>query len=181
MTEKKYRRRTVITFKITAPHNLRLYATVDRDEWPRVRQHKWSANKSVTKNRGWYAKTHINGKDVRLHTFIMNPPPGFKTDHKDRNGLHCTHGNMRLATAAQNSYNRGPSNGSVTGFKGVTRHKTKKKWIAKIRCNGRAKYLGSFDSPEDAALAYDESAKQLFGEFAYLNFPNGKKRKPKSR
>lgn len=33
------------------------------------------------------------------------------------------------------------------------------------------KHLGTFATAEEAAKVYDEHAKQLYGEFAYLNFP----------
>ncbi len=40
-----------------------------------------------------------------------------------------------------------------------------------IQCSGKYVYLGLFDNEMEAALAYDRKAEELFGEFAYLNFP----------
>lgn len=52
------------------------------------------------------------------------------------------------------------------------------KWEAGIaagekRANGKRKrvYLGLFDDPKEAALAYDAAAREHFKDFASLNFP----------
>jgi hypothetical protein len=43
------------------------------------------------------------------------------------------------------------------------------KWQAYINYNHKRICLGCFDSEEEAALEYNKKAKELFGEFAYIN------------
>ncbi|MFS7961085.1 putative transcription factor AP2-EREBP family [Helianthus anomalus] len=66
----------------------------------------------------------------------------------------------------------GPEN-SRTNFRGV-RQRTWGKWVAEIRepNRGRRLWLGTFGSAVEAALAYDEAARAMYGTSARLNLPN---------
>jgi hypothetical protein len=44
-------------------------------------------------------------------------------------------------------------------------------WRAKLKKNGKLFPLGEYRSEWAAARAYDEAAREMFGEFAALNFP----------
>jgi len=96
-------------------------------------------------------------------------PKGYVWDHIDRNGFNNQDNNLRLATHSQNAANRGTFRNNTTGYRGVHYHKVKKKYGAKIGFNGKHLHLGYFTSIHDAALAYNDAAKRLFGEFAYQN------------
>ncbi len=55
-------------------------------------------------------------------------------------------------------------------------HKRDNKWEVQITFKGERTFLGRFDDEVEAAKAYDKKAKELFGEFAYLNFQNSPER-----
>lgn len=66
----------------------------------------------------------------------------------------------------------GPDN-SRCNYRGV-RQRTWGKWVAEIREPNRGKrlWLGTFGSAVEAALAYDEAARAMYGLSARLNLPN---------
>lgn len=109
-------------------------------------------------------KTH---KKTQLHRLIWLKHYSIidgQIDHINGNGLDNRKKNMRQADHTKNQGNRRKIALSSSKYKGVT--KLKNCWQAS--CSH--KYLGVFKIEEDAAKAYDKNAKQVFGEYAYLNF-----------
>ncbi len=99
-------------------------------------------------------------RDLESHEYV---------DHVDGNGLNNTRSNLRLADSSQNGSNRGKPCNNTSGYKGVTWYKKYEKWRASIKFQKRDIFLGSFDTKEDAARAYNEAALKYHGEFARLN------------
>jgi hypothetical protein len=146
------------------------YAIVDPEDYEKLIGYPWYAAKSP---RTFYARRYENGKTIKMHRQIMNPPPGLFVDHENHNGLDNRKANLKIATPTENARNRRPKSGkSGSIYKGVRRNKKLNKWRAVICYNGKYIHLGYFDDEKQAAKAYDEAAKELFGRFAFLNFPD---------
>lgn len=80
--------------------------------------------------------------------------------------------NLRLATHQENCFNIRKRDGTSSKYKGVYFDtQNARTWRARIARDGKRRHLGSFRSEVEAAKAYDAAAKELFGEFAWLNFP----------
>jgi hypothetical protein len=110
-------------------------------------------------------------KTVYIHRLVTNAPDGLFVDHISGDVLDNRKENLRFCNNQMNSFNRKSTN--ATGYKGVYKSKDKKytkdRYLAYINLNYKRINLGSYDNAEDAARAYNEKAKELFGEFARLN------------
>ena len=144
------------------------FAIVDAEDYDWLSQYKWCAAKD---RNTFYAHRGSNGTTILMHREIMRAPKGVICDHKNHNGLYNRKSNLRLCTNAQNQYNKRPKEGCASRYKGVVWRKDRKRWRAQIGFKRKRIHLGNFDDEVKAALAYDDKAAELFGEFAYLNFP----------
>ena len=110
-----------------------------------------------------------NDSGIILHRYIMKvTDPDILVDHKNKDTLDNRRENLRTCDKSQNAANSGPRSGK---YKGVYYRKDTNKWIAQFTYLGKTKHLGSFNSVENAARAYDKAAFEQHGKFAYLNFP----------
>ena len=57
-----------------------------------------------------------------------------------------------------------------SGFKGVSWDAKNAMWRSQIHVGKKSISIGRFKDKKEAALAYDDEARQRFGEFAHLNF-----------
>lgn len=106
---------------------------------------------------------------VLMHRLILLAPDTTLVDHINGDPLDNRRENLRYATQSQQNANRHRTFGA-SRFKGVYRRRDGLKWCAQCRVpGGKQRYLGSFDSEEDAARAYNAAATELFGEYARLN------------
>ncbi len=146
------------------------FAIVDAADYEELAQYNWFANGNG--KLGFYAARRLpDGKQQFMHRALMDPPPGMVVDHIDGNRANNRRTNLRVCTTKQNVRNSRAVPGSSSRFKGVHFDKQTGKWVATICCDGKSIYLGSFNDETEAARAYDRKARQLFGEFARLNFP----------
>jgi hypothetical protein len=145
------------------------FAIVDAADYDRLSKYKWLA---LERGRSLYAKTFLlKGKPLHMHRLITSAPPHLVVDHINHNGLDNRRQNLRLCTHTQNQKNTRPRSGGTSKYKGVHWEKAKNKFRAKIMLNRKSIHLGYFKNEVAAAKAYDKKARELFGEFAYLNFP----------
>ena len=150
------------------------FAIVDDEDFERINQYKWQAVRhkdTFYAARNKWNSTTKRMKLIYMHRQILHLLIGTECDHKNHNGLNNRKQNLRAATTAQNRYNQLPRKNGTSKLKGVYWDKNGHKWHAKITKDSKSLYLGLFVNESDVADAYDKMAKRLFGEFAYLNFP----------
>lgn len=150
-------------------------AIVDAVDAERVLASKWSPKRD---SRTVYAQRNVRLADGRrttqsMHAFLTGYA---RTDHRNGDGLDNRRINLRDATAGENSRNTRVHADSASGFKGVTWYPRSRRWRAHIHSGKKQHHLGYFATADEAARAYDAAARELYGEFACLNFPDAGER-----
>lgn len=93
-------------------------------------------------------------------------PANNQIDHIDGNRLNNAFCNLRLATNAQNQWNKSKGIYNKSGYKGVSWSKVRQRWAANFYHNKKRVFLGYYERPEIAYAAYCKAAAELHGEFA---------------
>lgn len=135
----------------------------------------------------WYADVYNDGANVyarnlkygRLHRFIFEVIDhinidGKTIDHIDNDGLHNYRSNFRIVSRRENSRNQKSRKSSPNSpYIGVSWREHTKRWQAQIRHDGKLTWLGYFNTPEEAGMAYDRAVLYYFpAETSVLNFPD---------
>lgn len=153
--------------------NSQLVTLVDDEDYELLAENRWQLSTSRRGSPASVVRTVSFGRRRRvtllMHRVIMNASDESEVDHRNRNPLDNRKMNLRLATHANNMHNQPGKSGTTSRFKGVWWFKERQRWVAQIRANGERECLGYFLREEDAAVAYNNAALRLHGEFAYLN------------
>lgn len=116
------------------------YAIVDANIVSEFEKYLWTISK------GYAVRNNKENSHVFMHQSIKGKAPkGLVIDHINRNKLDNRAENIRFITQQQNTFNRRCA--------GVTYRKDRKKWMARIKKNGKTVFLGNFDSIYDAQKA----------------------------
>jgi len=146
-------------------------ALVDDSDYEWLNQWKWCAKKdkyTYYAYRKDYSLGKHNSVAIIMHRLILQlNDPKIEVDHEDGNGLNNQRSNLRVATRTENIYNRKIFKNNQSGLKGVSLHRGR--WRATIQKDKKAIHIGYFICKEDAAIAYNNKAIELHGDFARIN------------
>lgn len=142
-----------------------MWAVVDDEDYDALAAHKWYFKSGYAMRAVRVVEPGRRQKIVRMHREVLSAKEGLQVDHINHDTLDNRKENLRLCTHAQNQHNRLPQ-GAVP-YKGVI--KKRGRYAAKLMVDGMQVWLGMFDTPEEAALAYNEAARKHNGEYAWLN------------
>jgi len=141
-------------------------AIIDSDDVKKVLGIKWKFKAS---NGGAHGSSG-RGTFYILSRFIMDcDNKDLIVDHINFDRLDNRKSNLRICSVEESLRYRRILKETQTGMKGVRFNKNGKRYIASINPKSGFKYLGVYDSIDEAARAYNNAAMEHYGEFAVLN------------
>lgn len=116
---------------------------------------------------GGYGIASAKGMRVPAHRYSWERdngavPDGMVIDHMCWNRLCVNTDHLRIVTQGQNLQNRaGPMPGSKSGVRNVSWASREKRWVAKIKVNGKHYLAGYFTTIAEADVAATELRREM--------------------
>lgn len=145
-----------------------IFVLVDDEDYERVNKHLWVvrfANSSIPLISGF-----VEDKTKYLSHFILDLEDivdsvsfsnGNRFDFRKENLIRIN----RVSVSRRKKAHRGSS----SKYKGVSWRDDSKKWLAKIKIDKKDFRIGLFENEDEAAKAYNQVAKEIYGEDYLLN------------
>lgn len=144
----------------------------DLEDYPKIRQYMWS-NDAYGYIIARYYDENGERKAIKMHRLVMGiNDPEVHIDHINHDPADNRKSELRIASRNENMHNRLLSKSNTTGRTGVYYDKEHGRWRAAIRVNGTLKYLGLFDSFDEACKARELAENYYYNEFKCENNPS---------
>lgn len=149
-------------------------AIVDEEDYEKMAKHNWCISGDGIRQyavRGTRSRILDFQRIIKMHREILGlTDPTICVDHINHNGLDNRKDNLRLCSISQNGFNKIKQlRPTSSQYKGVSWTPHAKLWRAYIWYRRKRTSLGYFKSEVSAAIAYNNAAINIFGEFAHLN------------
>jgi hypothetical protein len=151
------------------------YAIVDDEDYHYLSRFEWF---SASDGKDFYArrKHSHSGNDqyLGMEAMIISPKPYSVIIHKNKDTLDYRKENLTYESYSVKRHHADKMLGKTTSkYKGVsfrkTGHPKGKPWSSIIYKDRKSFYLGCYVKEEEAGIAYNKKAKELYGDCAYQN------------
>lgn len=118
---------------------------IDIDDYELVQHYTWHLGNN-------YIVGKVNKKEIKLHRFLLSPKRDEEIDHINRDTFDNRRKNLRIVDRSTNCINRAIHSNNTSGCKGVYKIFNYDRYGVQINVDGKRKYLGSYDTFEEACL-----------------------------
>jgi hypothetical protein len=152
-------------------------AIVDDEDYPYLSRFSWhigehrGIERAVMRIRGNREDGEGRRKaaNIYMEQLLLPAKNGLVYIHLNKNSLDCRKENLHL-TSKQHAMSRSKKRKNTSSkYKGVAYIKPNRKWRAILSANKTHYWLGLFATEKEAAIAYNEKAREIYGELAYQN------------
>lgn len=136
------------------------WTTVDLADLPGLTCVRWSRQGRYVGRRVSRPQRVLELMHRRIMGLADDDP--HEVDHINRNKFDNRRANLRLATRGQNAQNVTKRAGTTSAYRGVSWNTRKSKWVAMIKVDGRAMWLGYHVEEEEAARVARAARERYF-------------------
>ena len=145
----------------------------DLEDYDKIKEYYWQ----VDENGYIYTQRYVNGErqDIKLHRLIMGvlflDYNVIQVDHIYQNTYDNRKILLRIVNRSKNQMNRGLQSNNTSGVSGVSYHKGRCQWRARIKVKNKEYHLGWFNNKDEAIQVRKKAELKYFGEYRYKENP----------